>query len=42
MLELQHIEKYYNLGTVNEMCLFHDFNLSIKDNEFVSVIGSNG
>ena len=42
MLELQHLEKYYNLGTVNEMCLFHDFNLSIKDNEFVSVIGSNG
>ena len=30
MLELQHIHKYYNPGTVNEMCLFEDFNLSIK------------
>ncbi len=42
MLELQHIEKYYNAGTVNEMCLFHDFNLTIKDHQFVSVVGSNG
>jgi putative ABC transport system ATP-binding protein len=42
MLELQHIEKYYNAGTVNEMCLFHDFNLTIKDRQFVSVVGSNG
>ena len=42
MLELKHIDKYYNPGTVNEMCLFKDFNLSIKENEFVSVVGSNG
>ena len=42
MLELQHIEKYYNPGTVNEMCLFKDFNLKIHDGEFVSVVGSNG
>lgn len=42
MLELSHIEKYYNAGTVNEMCLFEDFSLSIKDGEFVSVVGSNG
>ncbi|MCI6887628.1 MAG: ATP-binding cassette domain-containing protein, partial [Lachnospiraceae bacterium] len=42
MLELNHIEKYYNAGTVNEMCLFHDFSLSIQDGEFVSVVGSNG
>ncbi|MCI5595963.1 MAG: ATP-binding cassette domain-containing protein [Lachnospiraceae bacterium] len=42
MLELKHINKYYNPGTVNEMCLFQDFNLSIEKNEFVSVVGSNG
>lgn len=42
MLELKHIHKYYNLGTVNEMCLFDDFSLTIGDGEFVSVVGSNG
>ena len=42
MLELKHIHKYYNTGTVNEMCLFEDFNLTIRDHEFVSVVGSNG
>lgn len=42
MLELKHIHKYYNTGTVNEMCLFEDFNLTILDHEFVSVVGSNG
>ena len=36
------IHKYYNPGTVNEMCLFEDFNLSIKKGQFVSVVGSNG
>lgn len=42
MLKLKHINKYYNAGTVNEMCLFRDFNLSIEDGQFVSVVGSNG
>lgn len=42
MLELKNISKYYNPGSVNEMCLFQDFNLTIKDHEFVSVVGSNG
>ncbi len=42
MLELNHIHKYYNAGTVNEMCLFQDFSLTIQDGEFVSVVGSNG
>lgn len=42
MLELKHIHKYYNAGTVNEMCLFEDFNLVIEDRQFVSVVGSNG
>ena len=42
MIELQHIDKYYNIGTVNEVCLFKDFNLTIHEGDFISVIGSNG
>ena len=42
MLELKGIHKYYNPGTVNEMCLFQDFDLTIDKGEFVSVVGSNG
>ena len=42
MLELKQINKYYNQGTVNEMCLFEDFSLTIKDRQFGSVVGSNG
>lgn len=42
MLELKNIKKIYNPGSVTEMCLFDNFNLSIKDGEFVSVVGSNG
>ena len=42
MLELKGIEKYYNPGTVNEMCLFDNFNLKIEKGEFLSVVGSNG
>lgn len=42
MLELKGIEKYYNPGTVNEMCLFQDFNLKVNKGEFISVVGSNG
>ncbi len=42
MLELKQINKYYNQGTVNEMCLFEDFSLTIRDRQFVSVVGSNG
>ncbi len=42
MLELKNLCKYYNPGTVNEMCLFQNFGLTILNNEFVSVVGSNG
>ena len=42
MLELININKNYNPGSVNELCLFRDFNLTVKDGEFVSVVGSNG
>lgn len=42
MLELKNINKNYNPGTVNELCLFENFNLTIQDGEFLSVVGSNG
>lgn len=42
MIELKNIHKFYNAGSVNEMCLFEDFSLTIADGEFVSIVGSNG
>lgn len=42
MLELKEICKNYNPGSVNEICLFKDFDFTVKDGEFVSVVGSNG
>lgn len=42
MLELKEISKYYNPGTINEMCLFDHFSLQINKGDFVSVVGSNG
>lgn len=42
MLELKGIHKYYNPGTINELCLFENFNMTVASGEFVSVVGSNG
>lgn len=42
MIKLENINKYYNPGTVNEMCLFHNFKLEVQEGEFISVVGSNG
>lgn len=42
MLELKDICKNYNPGSVNELCLFQNFNFTVSDGEFVSVVGSNG
>lgn len=42
MLELRDISKIYNPGSVTEMCLFKNFSLSVKDGEFLSIVGSNG
>ena len=42
MLELRNIVKIYQGGTVNEICLFNDFSLTIPDRQFVCVVGSNG
>ena len=42
VLELKQLDKYYNPGTINEMCLFDKFDLTVSEQEFVSVVGSNG
>jgi len=42
MLEFRHIDKVFNPGTVHETVLFQDFNLTIDDHSFVTVVGSNG
>ena len=41
MLELKNITKVYNQGLITESCLFQDFSLTVKDGEFVSIVGSN-
>lgn len=42
MLELKNIYKTFNNGTIDEKILFDDFNLTINNNDFVAVVGSNG
>lgn len=42
MLQLKGISKTFNSGSVNELCLFRDFDFTVQDGEFVSVVGSNG
>ena len=42
MLEIKHVYKTFFPNTINEKVIFEDFNLTIEDGEFVSVIGGNG
>ena len=42
MISLEHIDKVFYPGSVNENVLFSDFNFSFPKGEFVSVVGSNG
>lgn len=42
MLKIQHVKKTFNTGTINENKIFKNLNLTVKDGEFVTVIGSNG
>ncbi len=42
LVRLEHIEKIFNKDSVNEVTLFQDFNLTIYEGEFISVVGSNG
>lgn len=42
MLELSNITKIYNMGTITQSTVFENFNLTVTDGEFVSIVGSNG
>lgn len=42
LVEMRHIDKTFNRGTISEVTLFQDFSLSIQRGSFVSVVGSNG
>ncbi|MBO2528085.1 MAG: ABC transporter ATP-binding protein [Clostridiales bacterium] len=42
MLELQHISKTFNPGTVNAKTALRDLSLTLREGDFVTVIGGNG
>jgi len=42
MLEMKHVTKVFNPGTVNEKVALNDFSLTLEDGDFVTVIGGNG
>lgn len=42
MLEVKNITKIFSPGEVSETKVFDDFSLTVNDNDFISVIGSNG
>lgn len=42
LVQMRHIYKTFNKGSVNESVLFTDFNLDVREGRFVAVVGSNG
>ena len=42
MLEIDHISKTFNPGTINEVRALQDVSLTIEDGSFVVVVGTNG
>ncbi len=42
MLNLENVTKHFLEGTPDEYALYDNFNLSVKEGSFISVIGSNG
>ena len=42
MLELSNISKTFNAGTVDERKALNNLNLTVKDGDFITIIGSNG
>ena len=42
MLEVSHISKTFNTGTVNEKRALSDLSLRLADGEFATIVGSNG
>ncbi len=42
MLQLSHISKTFNPGTVNAKLALNDLSLEAKDGDFITIIGANG
>ena len=42
MLEISHVTKVFNVGTVNEKVALNDFSLTLENGDFVTVIGGHG
>lgn len=42
MLEINSLKKTFGAGTVNEKVVLNDINLSLKEGEFLTIIGGNG
>lgn len=42
MLSIQNLSKCFNKNTENEVNIFKDFHLDVKESEFVAILGSNG
>lgn len=42
MIELKHVSKTFNKGTINEKRALDNLNLKLNDGDFVTVIGGNG
>lgn len=42
MLNIKRISKVFNKGTENEIAIFKEFDFKVKENEFVTILGSNG
>ena len=42
MIRLENVSKTYNIGTNFEKNVLKEFNLSVKKNDFISIVGPNG
>lgn len=42
MIRLEHLSKVFQLGTLNENPAIRNINLTVKDGDFITIIGSNG
>ncbi len=42
MIEIRHLTKIFNKGTVNEKVALDDISLTISDSDFICIIGANG
>jgi putative ABC transport system ATP-binding protein len=42
MLKLEKIVKYFHKGSINEVLALSDVNLTVREGDFITIIGSNG